>query len=186
IGSSWHGPMRAISRRSVSERRMHVLSRTCSAALSIIAMLALATGCAALRETSSAPNPVALNEIKDLSGTWSGTLGWVGASLYEGEGTVTLQIKEDGTFTGKVTPNRGTNNLTKASTLAGTVVANGSRVTLRSTEGPWTWLTFVRSGDTMYVANDPSMQANVMLKVDREGGRGPATAHSNRETAPAR
>ena len=70
-----------------------MLSRTCSAALSIIAMLALATGCAALRETSSAPNPVALNEIKDLSGTWSGTLGWVGASLYEGEGTVTLQIR---------------------------------------------------------------------------------------------
>ena len=166
---------------------MHVLSRTSSVALSIIAMLVLATGCAALRETSSAPNPVALNEIKDLSGTWNGTLGWVGASLYEGEGTVTLQIKEDGTFTGKVTPNRGTNNLTKASTLAGTVVANGNRVTLRNTEGPWTWLTFARSGDTMYaVALDPSMQANVMLKVDREAGRGQATAQSNRETAPPR
>jgi hypothetical protein len=53
--------------------------------------------------------------------------------------------------------------------LSGTLVANGNRVTLRNAQGPWTWLTLVRSGDTLYgVASDPAFEANVMMKLDRD------------------
>jgi len=154
-----------------------VLPRTFVAGLSIVAMLTLVAGCAGLSGTSSAPGPAALDAGSELKGTWRGTLGWVGAHQYGGESRLTLQIKEDGTFTATVTPNRGTNNLAHASTLSGTVVNNGNRVTLRNSQGPWSWLTLVRSGDTLYgVANDPAFEANVLLSVRREGGQASAAA----------
>ena len=70
-------------------------------------------------------------------------------------------------------PNGGANNVAKRSTLSGTVVANGNRVTLQNTEGPWTWLTLVRSKNALYgVVVDPAFKGNVMLRLDRESARG--------------
>ena len=114
-----------------------------------------------------------MSAVSELQGTWTGTSGWVCDWFYIGESIFTLHIREDGTFTALVTPNGGANNLAKRSTLSGTVVANGSRVTLQNTEGPWTWLTLVRSGNTLYgVAVDPAFEGNVMLWLDRERALG--------------
>src|SRR5262249_44905920 len=63
-------------------------------------------------------------------------------------------------------------NVPSGSKLAGTVVARGNRVTLRNEEGPWPWLTLVRTrdGKVLYgVANDPASETNVMLKLERDG-----------------
>jgi hypothetical protein len=150
-----------------------LLHQTVTARLSTVVMVWLVAGCAGLGEFSAATSPAALNAVSELQGKWTGTSGWVGAPWYIGESILTLHIREDGTFTASVKPNGGANNLAKPSTLSGTVVANGNRVTLRNTEGPWTWLTLVRSGNTLYgVAADPAFEANVMLRLDRETARG--------------
>ena len=60
--------------------------------------------------------------MSELSGTWYGTFGWVGASLYTDEGDCILRIKEDGTLTWTVTPSRAANNPAKAWTWSGTAV----------------------------------------------------------------
>jgi hypothetical protein len=154
-------------------RNRLVLHRTFVAELATVAMLALVAGCAGRGATSSTFNPGASSSASELRGTWTGSFGWVGASLYEAEARLTLEIREDGTFTATVTPDRGANNLTKASTLSGTAVTGGNRVTLQNSQGPWPWVTLVRSGNTLYgVASDPASQANVMLKFEREGSRG--------------
>ena len=138
--------------------------------LSAVTMLVLATGCAQLHTTSTEdPEFYPSAAVRELSGTWHGLFGWVGANLYQDEGVVDLRIADDGTFTATVTPNGGANNLAKPATLAGTMVANGNRVTLRNTEGPWTSLTLVRRGNTLYgAATDPATLANVMLRLDRD------------------
>jgi len=143
-------------------------------ALSVVALVALVTGCAGPNASSLASDTVSAAPASagDLGGTWRGTLGWVGGHQYEDEALITLRIGNDGRFTGTVTPNRGTNNLARASSWAGTVVSRGNRVTLRNSEGPWTWLTLVRSGNTLYgVAGDPAAEANVMLKFERDDRR---------------
>jgi hypothetical protein len=138
----------------------------------MVAMLWLVAGCAGLDRTSSVPSPAASIAVRELTGTWRGTAGWVGANQYEGESSLTLQIGDDGRFSAAVKPNRGTNNYAKASTLSGTVVASGDRITLRNSQGPWTSLTLVRFGDTLYgVASDPAFEANVMVKLDRDASR---------------
>jgi hypothetical protein len=149
------------------------LHRALAARLSTVVMAWFVAGCAGLGELSGATRPVGLSAASELQGKWTGTSGWVGAHLYIGESIFTLHIREDGTFTASVRSNGGANNLAKPSTLSGTVVANGDRVTLRNTEGPWTWLTLVRSGNTLYgVAVDQAFEANVILRLDREGARG--------------
>jgi hypothetical protein len=149
-----------------------MVHRVVIAGLSAVAILTLAAGCAGVGETASGSDPAASVTVSDLAGKWSGTIGWVGAYQYEGESIITLQIREDGTFTAAVTPNRETNNYAPASSLSGTVVARGNRVTLRNSQGPWTWVTLVRSGTTLYgVASDPASEGNVMLKLDRDPSR---------------
>jgi hypothetical protein len=149
------------------------LHQPLTAQLSTVVMVWLVAGCAGLGEFSAATSPVALSAVSEFQGKWTGTSGWVGAHLYLGESILTLHIREDGTFTALVKPNGGANNLARPSTLSGTVVANGSRVALRNTEGPWTWLTLVRSGNTLYgVAVDPAFEASVILRLEREGARG--------------
>jgi hypothetical protein len=131
----------------------------------VLVVVALMAGCA---------GPGVLARSSDLTGTWHGTLGQVSADQYIDEALITLEIRDDGTFSATVTPNRGANNLAKASKWSGTVVTKGNRVTLRNTEGPWTWVTLARSrnGDVLYgVANDPAAEVNVMLKFDRDGGQ---------------
>jgi hypothetical protein len=143
------------------------------AGLSGVALIVLLTGCAgpgagwpASDGVAAAPAPAS-----ELGGTWHGTFGWVGAYFYEDEARITLQIEENGTFAAILTPNRGANNLSKPSSWSGTVVTRGNRVTLRNTEGPWGWVTLVRSGNTLYgVAVDPATQANVMLTIERDVG----------------
>jgi len=54
---------------------------------------------------------------------------------------------------------------------SGTVVRSGNRVTLRSSQGPW--LTLGRSGNTLYaVAEDPLVEATIMLRLEHEGSGG--------------
>jgi len=139
--------------------------RRLAAGLSGVALVVLMAGCA---------GPGALARSSDLSGTWYGTLGEVGANQYEDEALITLRIEDDGTFSATVTPNRGTNNLAKAARWAGTVVTRDNRVKLRNSEGPWPWVTLVRTrdGKVLYgVANDPGSESHVMLKFDRAGSR---------------
>lgn len=147
--------------------------RTLVAVLTI-ALIALVSGCAG---SASGPSPSgsvasAPAPISDLSGTWYGTFGWVGAPFYTAEGGGILRIKEDGSFTLTFTPSRVPNNLAKASTWSGTVVRSGNRVTLRSSPGPWISLTL--SGNTLYgVARDPMVAGvTIMMKFEREGSRG--------------
>jgi hypothetical protein len=139
-----------------------------------VALVALVAGCAApsaslYESDTGAAGPAPASE---LSGSWHGTFGWVGAYHYEDEARITLRIEEDGTFTATVTRNGGTNNLAKTTTWAGTTVTRGNRVTLRNSKGPWGWVTLVRSrnGNVLYgVASDPATEANVMLKIERDG-----------------
>jgi hypothetical protein len=150
-----------------------VLHRISIARLFMVAMPWLVAGCAGLDGTSSAHSPAASIAVLEVTGTWRGTAGWISDYQYEGESSLTLQIGDDGKFTMAVKPNGGTNNYAKASALSGTVVASGNRVMLRNSEGPWTSLTLVRSGDTLYgVALDPAFEGNVMVKLDRDARRG--------------
>jgi hypothetical protein len=138
--------------------------RMFTAGLLGVALVALTAGCA---ETGALARP------SDLSGTWHGTYGWIRPDLYDDEARITLQIREDGTFSATVTPNGGGNNLAKPTTWSGTVVVRGNRVTLRS-NGNWGWLTLARSegGNVLYgVAHDPAIESAVMLKFDRDGSQ---------------
>jgi len=139
--------------------------RIFAAVLSGVAPVVLMAGCV---------GPGVLARSSDLSGIWHGTLGEVGANQYEVEAVINLRIEDDGTFSATVAPNRGTNNLAKASRWSGTVVTRGNRVTLQNSEGPWPWVTLVRTGDgnVLYgVANDPGSESHVMLKFERDGSR---------------
>jgi hypothetical protein len=138
------------------------------------AVLALGAGCAGPASRIPVTSPANLVEVSELAGSWSGDFGEVGGSLYQAEGSVTLQIHEDGTFTGTITPNGGTNNLTRAAPLKGTVIADDNGVVLQNTEGPWTTLTLRRRGDdTLYgPAFDPASEENVMLELQRAGTPG--------------
>jgi hypothetical protein len=157
-----------------------MLHRTLAVLLSAVAILA---GCATPGASSvaSAPMAASLTLAGDLTGTWVGSFGQVGADQYEDEASSILQIREDGTFTATFTRSGGTNNLAQRSTLSGTVVTRGNRVTLQNSEGAWSSITLVHSGNTLYgVATDPAPEANVMMNFrraspqsSRPGGSGP-------------
>jgi hypothetical protein len=105
----------------------------------------------------------------DLGGTWRGSFSQIGGVLYVAEGICVVQIHDDGTFTATVTPGPGANNQVKGSKWAGTVVSDGDHVTFRTSRGPST--TLVRRGDTLYgVTNDPLIEADIMVKLDRTSG----------------
>src|SRR5438128_12443080 len=101
--------------------------------LSAVALLVLVAGCAGpnaglFESDTGAAGPAPASE---LSGSWHGTFGWVGAHFYEDEARITLRIEEDGTFTATVPPNGGRNNLPKAPTRPGTAGPRGKPVRLR-------------------------------------------------------
>jgi hypothetical protein len=138
-----------------------------------IVLLGALTACAGPRVDSAGSEGLA--PASELSGTWTGSFGQLGGTLYADDANVVLEIKEDGTFTANITPAGGANNLAKASTWTGTVVRKGNRVVFQSSQGPW--LTLVHRGNTLYgVANDPASDANIMISLEREGGRGSAYA----------
>ena len=144
--------------------------------VSCLGLVTLVAGCAGqsanIASDASGPIAAALSPASNLTGTWRGSFTQVGAVLYIDDGDVVLQIKEYGTFVARVTRSKaGTNNLAKAGTWSGTVVRSGNRVTLRSSQGPW--LTLVRSGNTLYaVAEDPLVEATIMLRLEHEGSAG--------------
>ena len=53
------------------------------------------------------------------------------------EGTVLLQIEEDGTFTVAMRPTGAANNVAKASSWSGTVSQSGARVVFHVAKGSW-------------------------------------------------
>ena len=93
-------------------------------------------GCAGLGAVTPPPGYGALPRDSNLVGTWTGTRNRVSPSLYDDEAILHLRIRQDGTFTATVTPYGAGNNLAEKATLAGTVVANDERVTLRTRSSP--------------------------------------------------
>ena len=144
--------------------------------VSFVGLVALIAGCAgpsaSIASDGSRPIAAALSPASDLTGTWRGSFSQVSAFFDIDDGDVVLHIKEDGTFVARATRSKaGTNNLSKPWTLSGTVVSRGNRITLRSSQGPW--MTLVRSGNTLYtVAEDPLVEATIMLRLEREGSMG--------------
>jgi hypothetical protein len=138
---------------------------------SVFVLAVLVAGCAGSGASTSGGAAAAVAPVGDLSGTWYGNFGQIGAVLYIDEALTVLHINPDGTFTATVTRGYGTNNLAKPSTLSGTVVTNGNRVTLRNSQGPWPWIVLIRSGDDVLygIPNDPAIEAPVTMKFEREG-----------------
>ena len=131
--------------------------------LTAVALVALA-GCAGPNVGPSMSGPA--TSARELAGTWNGVFWWIGGGYYEDEGTLLLQIKEDGTFTVTMTPTPAANNIAKASSWSGTVSQSGRFVVFHTSQGPWDSL--VRSGDTLYgVANDPATGADIEIKFRR-------------------
>jgi hypothetical protein len=141
-----------------------------------VVLVALVAGCAGpsakIASDASGPVAAAFAPASDLTGTWRGSFSQVSALFYIDDGDVVLQIKEDGTFVANVTRSKaGTNNLAKPGTWTGTVARSGNRITLRSSQGPW--VTLVRSGNSLYaVAEDPLVEATIMLRLEHEGSTG--------------
>ena len=120
--------------------------------VSCLGLVALVAGCAGqspnIASDASGPIAAALSPASNLTGTWRGSFTQVGAVLYIDDGDVVLQTMG-----------------------SGTVVRSGNRVTLRSSQGPW--LTLGRSGNTLYaVAEDPLVEATIMLRLEHEGSGG--------------
>ena len=141
-----------------------------------VGLAGLVAGCAGpsanIASITSGPVAVALPPASNLTETWRGSFSQISALFYIDDGDVVLQIKEDGTFVARATRSKaGTNNLSKPWTLSGTVARSGNWITLRSSQGPW--LTLVQSGSTLYtVAEDPLVEATIMLRLEREGSMG--------------
>src|SRR5712692_8702156 len=118
-------PQRPRGVRHRKNRRDHSMSHhRFATGLSAVVLVVLVAGCAGpnadlFESDTGAAGPAPASE---LSGSWHGTFGWVGAYHYEDEARITLRIEEDGTFTATVTRNGGANNLAKATTWAGTAV----------------------------------------------------------------
>jgi len=133
------------------------------------AVLAGCAGPSTITETTgktAGPGTVAAAEAGDLTGTWHGLYAWPGGTYWPDDATGTLQINPDGTFTAKVIPSPGANNLAKASTWSGTVEVTGTRVVLRSSKGPSVSLT--RKGDRLYgITQDPIVEVPVTISLQR-------------------
>jgi len=126
-------------------------------------------GCAGPSTTAKTAGPItaAASETSDLTGTWHGLYAWPGGTYWPDDATGTLQIYPDGTFTAKVTPSPGANNLAKASTWSGIVLVTGNRVVLRSSKGPS--VSLVRKADRLYgITQDPIVEVPVTISLERD------------------
>jgi hypothetical protein len=152
---------------------------TCALLITGVALAGCA-GPSTTEKTTAGPRTVAAAEASDLTGTWRGLYAWPGGTYWPDDATGTLQIKPDGTFTAKVTPSPGANNLAKASTSSGTVEVTGNRVVLRSSKGPSVSLT--RKGDRLYgITQDPIVEVPVTISLQRDRT---ATAAASTESGP--
>ena len=136
------------------------------ALFSILGVVAIA-GCAGPSVDQSISRPAEFADA--LAGTWQGSFWWVGGVLYVDEGSLLVQIKEDGTFTATMTPTGAANNIAKASSWSGTVSQSGRRVVFHLAKGSLpTWSSLARSGDMLYgVAKNPATGADIAIKVER-------------------
>ena len=82
-------PIAAPDRRSLPHPLVSVLI--------VFVVMALMAGCAGPSAERATSRPTAF--AGDLAGTWQGSFWWLGGYYYEDEGTVLLQIEEDGIFT---------------------------------------------------------------------------------------
>ena len=121
------------------------------------------------RSTESDVRPSALPT--DLVGTWSGSFVPIGAGAGGGNavGSITIAIKDDGTYT--ATERR------RASTwsYSGAGVAKGRTVTLRSSSG--TWVSLTHRGDTLYGVPHDRTGYTLQVLVEKESGA-PASSPS--------
>ena len=134
----------------------------------LITGVALA-GCAGPTTSARTAGPItaAASEATDLTGTWHGLYAWPGGTYWPDDGTGSLQINPDGTFTAKATPLPEANNLAKTSTWSGTAVVTGNRVVLRSSRG--SSVSLVRKGDQLYgIAQDPMVEVPVTISFERD------------------
>jgi hypothetical protein len=135
-----------------------------------IVVVALIAGCAGLNTGPSVAPPT--TSPGDLSGTWNGFFWALGGFYYPIEGTLLLQIKEDGTFTAAMRPTPGANNIAKASSWSGTIGQRGPHVVFHFSQGQLpVWSSLARSADTMYgVAKDPATGSGIGIMLERTRG----------------
>jgi hypothetical protein len=142
------------------------------AMISIIAVLALAAGCAGRSSSASGTGEAAAAiPAPDLSGTWHGYYGDLGLAYDEDDADCVLRIENDATFTATCTRTRsGTNNLANPSSWSGRATTKGNRVVLQAGNGPWPWIVLTRSGsDTLYgVTLDPLVGATIEMEFKRQ------------------
>jgi hypothetical protein len=150
-------------------RDRHVWGATAS----IVAVLALATGCVGPSSSAAVAGetPSALPAARELAGTWHGSYWQLGMVYYADDADCTLQIKDDATFTAtckRVT--WGTNNLARPSGWSGRVATKGNRLILEDHGGPWPWIVLTRSSNGMLygVTLDPLVQATIEMEFERE------------------
>lgn len=142
--------------------------RELASGLAAVALVVLVAGCAGPGVGSSrSAGPAA--SANELAGTWHGQFWWLGGSYWADEGTLLLQIKEDGTFAVTMTPAAAANNLAKASSWSGTASQSGRRVVFHIATGPLpAWSSLARSGDTLYgVAKNPATGADIEIEFQR-------------------
>jgi len=132
-----------------------------------VVLVALIAGCA--RPSARPSMPPLPAPAGDLAGTWNGMFWALGGFYYPIEGTLLLQITEDGSFTVAMTPTPAANNIAKASSWSGTIGRRGPYVLFRLSKGRWpAWSSLTRSGDTLYgVANDPATGFPIGIKFER-------------------
>lgn len=145
-------------------------------AISILAVLALAAGCAEpginVGGSDADETGSALPANRDVAGTWQGSY-WAFPAIgnsYGDEADCTLEIKEDSTFTAKCTRSTvGTNNIAMSSSWSGRVVTTAHGVVLQSNGGPWPSIVLRRhGGDTLYATTlDPLVGATVEMEFER-------------------
>ena len=87
------------------------------------------------------------------------------------DGTLLLQVEEDGTFTVTMTPDAAANNIAKAASWSGTIGQRGDRVVFHLAKGQWpAWSSLEHAGDTLYgVANDPGTGFDIGVELTRAG-----------------
>jgi hypothetical protein len=139
-----------------------------------IALIALTAGCATQKTgavaSSTASDASGSALPHELVGTWTGAFepatgadGGGGGSMY---GDMTIEIKDDGTYTLKSTRRGRGDAAGRVSSDSGAVVASGRSVTLKSSSGQW--LTLMRDGDTLYgVVPDRSRSIMIRMTVEK-------------------
>jgi hypothetical protein len=103
-----------------------------------LALIVLGVDAGSSRAQSTSPSSTNASELR---GAWRGWFNIVGGDA-DRQGDLALEINDDATYTLSWT-RKGT-----TSKESGGIVANGSRVGLRSTSGQQ--MTLVRNGDTLY------------------------------------